>query len=52
MGRGLRTHEIAQQLDLSVKTIETYHARIKETLGLKSGHELIRAAEVDEDEAT
>jgi len=44
MGRGLETREIAQQLDLSVKTIETYHARIKEKLGLKSGHELIRAA--------
>ncbi len=35
---------IASQLDLSVKTIETYHARIKEKLGLQTAHELIRAA--------
>lgn len=44
MGRGLETRAIATQLDLSVKTIETYHARIKEKLGLKTAHELIRAA--------
>jgi len=44
IGRGLATREIARQLDLSVKTIETYQARIKEKLGLASGHELTRAA--------
>jgi DNA-binding NarL/FixJ family response regulator len=44
MGRGLETRAIATQLDLSVKTIETYHTRIKEKLGLKTAHELIRAA--------
>lgn len=44
MGRGLETREVAERLDLSVKTIETYHARIKEKLGLRSGHELVRAA--------
>ena len=44
MGRGLATRGIAQQLDLSVKTIETYQARVKEKLGLSNAHELIRAA--------
>jgi DNA-binding NarL/FixJ family response regulator len=44
MGRGLETRAIATQLDLSVKTIETYHGRIKEKLGLRTAHELIRAA--------
>ena len=44
MGRGLGTREIARQLGLSMKTIETYQARLKEKLGLTNGHELIRAA--------
>ena len=44
IGRGLATRAIARQLDLSVKTIETYQARIKEKLGLTDGHELTRAA--------
>jgi DNA-binding NarL/FixJ family response regulator len=44
IGRGLATRDIARQLDLSVKTIETHQARIKEKLGLTTGHELIRAA--------
>jgi DNA-binding NarL/FixJ family response regulator len=44
MGRGLGTREIAQQLGLSTKTVETYQARIKEKLGLANGHELMRAA--------
>jgi DNA-binding NarL/FixJ family response regulator len=44
IGRGLATRDIARQLDLSVKTIETYQARIKEKLGLTNGHELTRAA--------
>ncbi len=44
IGRALETREIARQLHLSIKTVETYQARIKEKLGLKSGHELIRAA--------
>ncbi|MGB7219771.1 MAG: response regulator transcription factor [Vicinamibacterales bacterium] len=44
IGRGLATRDIATRLDLSTKTIETYQARIKEKLGLASGHELIRAA--------
>lgn len=44
IGRGLATRDIAQQLDLSMKTIETYQARIKEKLGLTNVHELLRAA--------
>jgi DNA-binding NarL/FixJ family response regulator len=44
IGRGLGTRDIALQLDVSMKTIETYQARIKEKLGLTNGHELIRAA--------
>ncbi|OFW28132.1 MAG: hypothetical protein A3H97_14555 [Acidobacteria bacterium RIFCSPLOWO2_02_FULL_65_29] len=44
IGRGLATRAIAQQLALSVKTVETYQARIKEKLGLTNGHELTRAA--------
>jgi len=44
LGRGLGTRDIAQQLGLSMKTIETYQARLKEKLGLLNGHELMRAA--------
>ena len=44
MGRGLGTRDVARQLGLSMKTIETYQARIKEKLGLANGHELMRAA--------
>jgi DNA-binding NarL/FixJ family response regulator len=44
IGHGLETRAIATQLKVSVKTIETYHARIKEKLGLRGGHDLIRAA--------
>ena len=38
------TREIATKLNRSVKTIETYQARIKDKLGLANGHELLRAA--------
>ena len=44
IGRGLATRLIARQMQLSVKTVETYQARIKEKLGLANNHELIRAA--------
>lgn len=44
IGRGLATRDIADALSLSAKTVETYHARIKEKLGLANGHELMRAA--------
>lgn len=44
MGRGLTTREIAEQLDLSVKTVESYYAHLKEKLGVKNGRELARIA--------
>jgi len=42
IGQGLETRGIAEHLGLSVKTIETYHSRIKEKLGLRSGRERVR----------
>jgi DNA-binding NarL/FixJ family response regulator len=44
IGRGNSTREIAEQLSLSVKTIETYRAHIKEKLQLRSGTELMQRA--------
>jgi DNA-binding NarL/FixJ family response regulator len=42
--RGLGTREIATQLGIDVKTVETYRARIKEKLNLKSSSELLQYA--------
>jgi len=44
IGQGLATRDISTRLGLSVKTIETHQARIKDKLGLTNSHELIRAA--------
>ena len=44
IGSGLSTREIAGELNLSIKTIESYRANIKRKLGLKSGTELARFA--------
>jgi len=44
IGEARATREIAGELQLSVKTVETYQAHIKEKLGLKSGRELIQHA--------
>ena len=44
MGRGVATREIAAQLDLSVKTVESHYAHIKEKLGLRNARELMRVA--------
>lgn len=41
IGRGKDSHAIAEQLHLSVKTVDTHRGRIKEKLELKSGTELI-----------
>ncbi|MEZ5419804.1 MAG: LuxR C-terminal-related transcriptional regulator [Vicinamibacterales bacterium] len=41
MGRGLTTREIAEQLKLSVKTVEN-HRHLKEKLGARNGRELTR----------
>ena len=43
-GRGLNTHDIARRLHISVKTVETYRARIKEKLKLKDASELLQLA--------
>ena len=46
LGRGLATREIADRLGLGESTVETYRARIKEKLGLRSAAELyLRAGE-------
>jgi len=44
MGRGLGTRGIAEQLHISVKTVESYRARLKEKMNLRSGTELVRFA--------
>jgi DNA-binding NarL/FixJ family response regulator len=44
IGEGHGTREIAEELHLSVKTVETYQAHIKEKLSLHSGRELIQHA--------
>jgi DNA-binding NarL/FixJ family response regulator len=44
IGEGRATREIAEELHLSVKTVETYQAHIKEKLALRSGRELIQHA--------
>jgi DNA-binding NarL/FixJ family response regulator len=44
IGQGHKTQEIATQLHLSIKTVETYRDRIRQKLNLKDGSELIRCA--------
>jgi DNA-binding NarL/FixJ family response regulator len=44
LGKGLGTRDIARGLHLSVKTIETHRAHIKEKLGFKEAAEMIRFA--------
>jgi DNA-binding NarL/FixJ family response regulator len=44
IGQGKGTREIAQQLHLSVKTIESHRAHIKEKLNLKDANELVHTA--------
>ena len=43
-GRGFSTREIAAQLCIDAKTVDTYRARIKEKLNLKSSSELLQLA--------
>lgn len=40
LGRGKSTHDIAEALNLGESTVETYRARIKEKLQLRSAAEL------------
>jgi DNA-binding NarL/FixJ family response regulator len=44
IGQGLSTRQIAEQLHLSVKTIDTYREHIKSKLNLKTANELVRYA--------
>lgn len=44
LGQGLTTREIAAQLHMSVKTVETHRLHVREKLNLKSGPELIKYA--------
>lgn len=44
VGQGLTTRGIAEELSVSVKTIESHQAHIKEKLGLRTGRELVRLA--------
>ena len=44
IGEGRTTRQIAQKLHLSISTVETHRAHIKEKLNVGNGPELIRAA--------
>lgn len=44
IGEGVSTSQIAEQLNISVKTIETHQSHIKKKLGLGSAHELTQRA--------
>ena len=44
IGRGLATREIATQLELSVKTVESHYANLKKKLGARNSRELTRLA--------
>jgi DNA-binding NarL/FixJ family response regulator len=44
-GKGASTRDIAERLHLSVKTIETHRAHIKEKLGFKTAEEMTKFAE-------
>lgn len=44
IGEGRGTRQIAEELHLSVKTVESYYAHIKEKLSLRSARELVQLA--------
>ena len=44
VGQGFGTRQIAEQLNLDVKTVETYRSRIKEKLEIRDASELLRKA--------
>ncbi len=44
IGRGLKKHDIAEQLSLSVKTVETYVEHIKIKMQLKDTHDVLMHA--------
>jgi DNA-binding CsgD family transcriptional regulator len=44
IGAGRATREIAEELHISVKTVESYQAHIKDKLSLKNARELLQRA--------
>jgi DNA-binding NarL/FixJ family response regulator len=44
IGEGRSARQIAEKLHLSIKTVETYQAHIKDKLSLRSGRELVQHA--------
>ena len=44
IGQGLKTVEIAERMELTQSTVETYRSRIKEKLQIKHAAELVREA--------
>lgn len=44
IGKGIKTGEIANKLNLSIKTVETFRGNIKKKLQLKTGSDLARKA--------
>jgi len=44
LGRGFATRHIAQELNLSIKTVETHRAHIKEKLGCEDSKQMVRFA--------
>ena len=44
LGQGLQTRQVAQSLNVSIKTVQAYCARIKQKLQLSSATELLREA--------
>ncbi len=45
-GQGMTTQEIAEQLHLSSKTVDTHRQRIKHKLGLRNTNQVVRSAAV------
>ena len=46
IGQGRETRDIAKAMDISMKTVQAFCARIKEKLQLANAHELLREAVV------
>jgi DNA-binding NarL/FixJ family response regulator len=44
LGRGMGTRQIAEELRLGIKTVESCRARIKEKLQLQDGNQLLQHA--------
>jgi DNA-binding NarL/FixJ family response regulator len=44
LGRGLSTRQIAEEMHVSFKTVQSFNARIKEKLKLPNASELLREA--------